>query len=90
MSITITNEDGSMVSIPIDPRNNDYQEYLKESGKTHDEVVADMEREEAASEKTLKTEHNKQKALRVSARSKLVALGFTGPEIRAFFREADD
>lgn len=90
MAITRTNEDGSQTSIPTDPKNRDYQEYLKETGKTHDQVRAELKAAEDEVERTLKTERNKQKALRVSARAKLVALGFTGPEIRAFFREADD
>lgn len=85
MAITKTNEDGSRTSIPADPRNRDYQEYLKETGKTHQEVRAELKAEEDAVEATLKTERNKQKALRASAKAKLIALGLTGQEFKELF-----
>ena len=78
----ITANDGR-TSIPVDEANTDYRTYLADTGKIHEDVLAEV----AAAEVVLAAADDKIRADRTkAARSgirKLIALGLTRPELRA-------
>lgn len=75
----VLNADNGRKSVPLDERNPDYQAFLKATGKTHDEVVAESETARAAQVAAAATARSTRRSGERADRLKVKAwLGGTG------------